>query len=92
MTDAIRFVRDRELACYRGWGVDYWRPKNGSAPLGGDVNGAPSGSGGLPGHRGPNRTLVGMPIIQLIPVDATSDEPIDYVHSIEWNDDAGSVS
>src|SRR4051794_6439540 len=26
--DALRFVRDRELGCYQGMGVDLWVPKN----------------------------------------------------------------
>lgn len=43
-----RQVRDRETACYRGWGIDSWRPKRGGGPN--SANGAqgprPGGGGG----------------------------------------------
>jgi hypothetical protein len=32
--DAQRFVRDRELGCYGGWGVDHWQSKDSDATLG----------------------------------------------------------
>jgi hypothetical protein len=62
-------VRDRELACYRGWGVDFWQPRNGDYPAGG--SGAP-GAGGLSGggnsYSVPGRTISGAPFILLFPV------------------------
>lgn len=44
-TDASRLVRDRELACYRGWGDDLWSPKTHERP---DDPAGPSANGG--GH------------------------------------------
>jgi hypothetical protein len=73
-SDAIRFVRDRELACYRGWGIDYWRPKSGSAPSAG-TGGAIPGSGGQGGDNSgrPYATLVGSPVVPLIPIELLAD-------------------
>lgn len=77
-TDAIRFVRDRELACYRGWGEDSWQPRSG----GPGTNG--SGGAGLGGSSSggsfssmPGRPLAGAPIIPLMPVSESEQELAD---------------
>jgi hypothetical protein len=44
----IRLVRENELACYGGWGVDSFEPK---APGGGDAPGGNSPGGGSNGPR-----------------------------------------
>ena len=48
-SDASRFVRDRELACYGGWGIDFWSPKPDSFPPNGSGGSAPGTGGGLGG-------------------------------------------
>lgn len=45
-SDAARFVRDRELACYGGWGVDHWRPKPDTFPSNGSGGAVPGAGGG----------------------------------------------
>lgn len=42
---AIRFVRDRELACYGGWGIDFWRSRNENG-TDSETGGPGMGSGG----------------------------------------------
>jgi hypothetical protein len=76
-TDAVRFVRDRELACYGGWEVDYWLPKpdafpsNGSGGPNPGAGGAPGGGAGVAAYG----TLFGAPrdrdaaFLWLIPID-----------------------
>jgi hypothetical protein len=92
-TDATRFVRDRELACYGGWGIDHWRPKQNDGPLGG-FGGANAGSGGPGGSGGANsyRGLVGAPSIRLTPAtDAgtlgEAESATDQVSSIVWHEE-----
>jgi hypothetical protein len=68
-TDAIRFVRDRELACYQGWGVDSWEPRNGGPGAGGGGGSMAGGGSGGGGYRPtPNGTLAGAAVIPLIPI------------------------
>ena len=76
-SNAIRFVRDRELACYGGWGIDYWSPRPDAFPSNGSGGSAP-GAGGGPGGGARSTaygTLSGAPagsvaaFIQLIPVE-----------------------
>ena len=57
-SDAIRFVRDRELACYCGWGIDYWSPKPDSFPTNGSGGSTP-GAGGGPGGGGSHPAIYG---------------------------------
>jgi hypothetical protein len=68
-TDAIRFVRDRELACYRGWGLDSWQPRNGGPLADGPGGSNPSGSSGGGSYSAiGNRPLAGAPVIPLTPI------------------------
>lgn len=74
-----RFVRERELACYRGWGIDSWQPRNGGAASGGPGS---SGAGGSSGGGNvytpvPSGTLVGAPVIPLTPISDTEGELAD---------------
>lgn len=64
-TDAIRFVRDRELACYRGWGIDSWQPRQGLTPANGSgpAGAGGGGAGGGTFHSPPNNTLAGAPTL-----------------------------
>jgi hypothetical protein len=80
-SDAGRFVRDRELACYGGWGIDYWSPKPDTFPTNGSGGSAP-GTGGSSGggpKPSPYGTLSGAPagsvaaFIRLIPVELLSE-------------------
>jgi hypothetical protein len=62
-TGVIRFVRDRECACYGGWGIDFWRPRrdDGGPP---GFGGPAGGSGGGPGI---SPMLAGGRVISLMP-------------------------
>ena len=82
-TDALRFVRDRELACYGGWGIDYWLPRPDAFPTNGSGGSTP-GTGGGPGRsRGsgvwPFSPLSSAPVgpdaafIRLIPIELLAD-------------------
>lgn len=85
-SDAIRFVRDRELACYQGWGVDFWRPKNGSGP-GGGPTGVSSGPGGSSPAGGSYGSMVGAP---LDPVPSWDAGETDRIETIVWHADPDS--
>jgi len=62
---AIRLVRDRECACYGGWGHDLWRARpDADGPSG--PGGPASGPGGGPGA---NPALTGGRFISLMPWD-----------------------
>jgi hypothetical protein len=91
-TDAIRFVRDRELACYGGWGIDHWRPKDNGGLLEG-IGGPNAGSGGA-GGSGTNTYsgLVGAPLIRLNPTEDAgpsreAETATDQVSSIVWHEE-----
>ena len=73
-SDATRYVRDWELACYGGWGRNLWEPRSGATPPGGAAGPGP-GTGG-PGGGGkfnPYGTLIGSAVVPLIPIELLTD-------------------
>jgi hypothetical protein len=66
---APRFVRARETACYRGWGIDHWQPKHGGGPGGSNGSQGPKpGGGGTPNRYSGATGSSASPIIPLQPV------------------------